>query len=474
MRMKLQPFLALIGSMAVLTGCLPDFVTVPSEEEFIAEGLAPTGLVLSSEPTPWQANLQWADHSQIETSFHIQRRTLDAEGTPDTEYADVGTAVINQVWWADQNVETDTTYEYRVEAFQGLLSLGASSSVQTVIPTYQPVTTHEHSGPMTYETVVFSERGLGYPTVIYDVREIGLLGFYWDGKGFHGPMVIGDGLGRYDRVEKTHRLWWDGDTLYRVADIRNQANEINTLLQGWLRTGSRLELVSTWGHWFTHAEGSVYGSAQSGDRRVVFIARSGSLCPIVLTAGISPSVSTSHSCLATEAAAAIDSPHAMIGFDEGTRLYLSAQSGGHVVNIETPGLMSVLSTRAGAPQVLQFTGTGENVWGRTAEGQFVAFQNTPDYNAGGGDALETELDLSAAEYQYTAYDGGSRQFTLSCSQGAEVYWDGRVLQAMPLEHCAVAAMLLDSRTLWLVADTGKLVTYDLSPRFGSWSEDRRR
>ena len=475
MRTMIRHLTAACCSAALLTGCLPDFITVPSEAEVIAEGQGPSGLALSSDPTPWQANLQWSDRSQIETSFHIQRRTLDDNGEPEEEFADVGTAVVNQVWWADQNVVTDTSYEYRVEAFQGVVKLGTSSTVTAKIPTYQPVTTHVFEGPMTYETAVLSDPAIGYPTIVYDQGEAGLIGYYLDSHGFHGPVFLNDGLGRYDVIQKTHRLWWDGDSLFRVADVLRQSGRTDTVFTGWQRVGSRLELTRMWGASFAPFEGDViFGSSVYGDRRVVFAARSGLLCPIVLTGGISPTTNVNHECLEEDLAQAINAPLSMVGFDEGKKLLLSTETAAHTINVETPGLMQILNTQTSSDPVRRFFVRGSHVWGRTDSGTFLAFENVPDYNSGGGSELSTEFEISSNEFLYTATDTGERQITVGCTQGLEITWQGRLLQTIPLDYCAVDAMLLSSTTLWILADSGDLVLYDLGPRFGSWPPDRRR
>ncbi|HKP45140.1 MAG TPA: fibronectin type III domain-containing protein [Pyrinomonadaceae bacterium] len=83
---------------------------------------APTNLVASS-PSKGVINLTWADKSNDETSFSVERST-----TIDSGFAEIATVGANTPLYTDRTVARKTTYYYRVRAIRGTAKSGYSNT----------------------------------------------------------------------------------------------------------------------------------------------------------------------------------------------------------------------------------------------------------------------------------------------------------------------------------------------------------
>ncbi|MBI3353920.1 MAG: S8 family serine peptidase [Nitrospirae bacterium] len=91
--------------------------------------LAPTSLSASAV-TGYQINLSWTDNSLIETGYRIERKT---EGGAYTQIATAGT---NATSYSDSSVSANTTYYYRIRAYNstGDSSYSNEASARTPAP----------------------------------------------------------------------------------------------------------------------------------------------------------------------------------------------------------------------------------------------------------------------------------------------------------------------------------------------------
>jgi endoglucanase len=89
---------------------------------------APTGLSATAVSSS-QVNLGWTDNSDNETGFKVERKT-GAGGT----YAQIGTAGQNATTYSDVTVAANTTYYYRVRAYNALGDSGYSNEPNVTTP----------------------------------------------------------------------------------------------------------------------------------------------------------------------------------------------------------------------------------------------------------------------------------------------------------------------------------------------------
>ena len=102
---------------------------------------APSNLVFYTNPTPTSGEIDWLDNSTNENSFTIERKV---DGQPDSAFLAVGSVFATNVqgtgdtvYYTDNNLQSDTVYDYRVKAIaiDGTPSAYSNSATLTTAPT---------------------------------------------------------------------------------------------------------------------------------------------------------------------------------------------------------------------------------------------------------------------------------------------------------------------------------------------------
>jgi fibronectin type 3 domain-containing protein len=89
---------------------------------------APNGLVAKAV-SPTQVDLSWRDNSDNETGFKIRR-----QGREDDAFVTIDAVVKNVTRYSDITAESDTTYTYRVRAFNDAGGAASNDAVVTTPP----------------------------------------------------------------------------------------------------------------------------------------------------------------------------------------------------------------------------------------------------------------------------------------------------------------------------------------------------
>jgi hypothetical protein len=100
---------------------------------------APANLAVTAV-TPTSVALQWQDLSDNEDDFRIERCTGTAavcDATP-AQFAQIAQVGANVTSYSDNSVAPNTTYSYRVRAFQGAESSAYSNTVEATTPPLPP------------------------------------------------------------------------------------------------------------------------------------------------------------------------------------------------------------------------------------------------------------------------------------------------------------------------------------------------